>query len=318
MTTDSSNADFTPPGGREVAASASSGVSPERALPAKVVVVTGMSGAGKTSALKSLEDMGYEAVDNLPLSLLGTLLRPGEATRPLAIGIDTRTRDFGVASMLAKIDRSRYARHIDMQVLFLDCDDDVLCRRYTETRRRHPLALDRPLIDGIRHERDLLSALKARADLVLDTSSLPPAELKRVIAGYFGVDCKPTLVVFVTSFSYRRGLPREADLVFDTRFLDNPHYMPELRPLTGRDPRVAEYLAKDPGYAQFFTAVTALLEPLLPRFAAEGKSYLTIAIGCTGGRHRSVVVAEKLAQWLRDRNQPVDLRHRDLEEGETR
>ncbi len=284
--------------------------------PGKVVLITGMSGAGKTLALKALEDLGYEAVDNLPLSLLGLLVRPGEPGRPLAIGIDIRTRGFGVSSMLTEMDRLMHGRRLDMRLLFVDCDDDVLGRRYTETRRRHPLAVDRPLIDGIRHERELVSPLKARADLVVDTTSLPPGELKRFLAGHFRLEAKPSLVVFVTSFSYRRGLPREADLVFDSRFLANPHYVAQLRPLTGRDPRVAEYVENDPGFGQFFGALAALLEPLLPRFTAEGKSYLTIAVGCTGGRHRSVVIAEKLAQWLRDHGQAVDLRHRELEEGE--
>jgi UPF0042 nucleotide-binding protein len=260
--------------------------------------------------------MGYEAVDNLPLTLLGALLRPGQHDRPLALGIDSRTRGFGVASMLAELDRLVEAKSHDIRILFLDCEDMALCARFTETRRRHPLALDRPLLDGIGHERDLLSPLKARADLVIDTSALPPGELKRAMGGHFGLDHKPGLVLFVTSFSYRRGLPREADLVFDARFLDNPHYRPELRPLTGRDVGVARYVESDAGFAQFFGAVCCLVEPLLPRFAAEGKSYLTIAIGCTGGRHRSVVIAEKLAEWLRGRGQRVDLRHRELDEGD--
>ena len=201
-----------------------------------------------------------------------------------------------------------------MRMLFIDCDDETLCRRYTETRRRHPLAIDRPLIDGIHHERDLVSPLRSRADLVIDTTSLPPGELKRMLSGYFGLDSKPGLVVFVTSFSYRKGLPREADLVFDARFLSNPHYDPALRPLTGRDPRVAAHVEEDVGFAQFFNTLVDLLGPLLPRFAAEGKSYLTIAVGCTGGRHRSVVITEKLTHWLRENGQRVDLRHRELEE----
>jgi UPF0042 nucleotide-binding protein len=284
----------------------------------KVVVVTGLSGAGKSMALKSLEDLGYEAVDNLPLSLLAALIRPGTSARPLAIGIDIRTRDFAVAAMLTEMDRLVAKNGIDLRLLFVVADDEVLCRRFTETRRRHPLAPDRPLIDGIRHERELVSPLEGRADLVIDTSALPPAELKRLLTGHFELNRKSSLAVFVTSFSYRQGLPREADLVFDARFLDNPHYDAALRPLTGCDAPVVRYVEKDPGFTQFFTALTALLEPLLPRFAAEGKCYLTIAIGCTGGRHRSVVIAEKLAIWLRERDQQVDLRHRELEEGKAK
>ncbi|MDR3440382.1 MAG: RNase adapter RapZ [Telmatospirillum sp.] len=284
----------------------------------KMVLVTGLSGAGKTLALKSLEDLGYEAVDNLPLSLLAALIRAGAAPRPLAIGIDIRTRGFAVSAMLEELDRLMQNEQIDLTMLFVVADDDVLCRRFTETRRRHPLAPDRPLLDGIRHERDLMTPLESRADLVIDTSALPPAELKRLIAGHFALDAKPPLVVFVTSFSYRQGVPREADLVFDARFLNNPHYVAALRPLTGRDADVVKYVEGDPGFPQFFAALTALLEPLLPRFAAEGKSYLTIAVGCTGGRHRSVVIAESLAEWLRERGQRVDLRHRELEEGKTK
>jgi UPF0042 nucleotide-binding protein len=281
---------------------------------ADVVVVTGMSGAGKSMTLKWLEDLGYEAVDNLPLSLLGALLRGGEPGRPLAIGIDIRTRDFGAQSMLTELDRLRQEAQISL--LFVESDDDVLSRRFTETRRRHPLAVDRPLLDGIAHERKLVAPLKARADLVIDTSSLPPAELRRVLAGHFHRGERAPLLLFVTSFSYRKGLPREADLVFDVRFLDNPHYQPTLKPHTGQDEDVAAFISGDPGFTAFFTGLTSLIHPLLPRFAAEGKSYLTIAIGCTGGRHRSVYVAETLAAWLREQGQQVDLRHRDLEEGE--
>ncbi|MGE5505297.1 MAG: RNase adapter RapZ [Actinomycetota bacterium] len=281
----------------------------------RLVIVTGMSGAGKTLALKALEDQGWEAVDNLPLSLLSSLVRPGDGVaRPLAIGVDIRTRDFGVQPVLEAIDRLMAERHLDVRLLFLDCDDDVLCRRYTETRRRHPMAVDRPLLDGIRHERTLMSPLRSRAEII-DTTALPPAEFKRVLAGRFGLETDRGLAVFVTSFAYRNGLPREADLVFDARFLANPHYVAELKPLTGRDPAVADYVAADPEFTGFLDSVQRLLVPLLPRFAAEGKSYLTIAVGCTGGRHRSVVIAERLAAWLRDQGSRVELRHRELDEG---
>ncbi len=281
----------------------------------RVVVVTGMSGAGKTLALKAFEDMGYEAVDNLPLSLLWVVAHPrGGRQRPLAVGVDIRTRDFGVDSMLAEVDGLMRTSNLDVKLLFLDCDDEVLGRRFTETRRRHPLAADRPLSDGIRHERELIGPLRGRADLLIDTTALPPGEFKRVLEGHFGLEAGRGLVVFVTSFSYRRGLPREADLVFDARFLDNPHYVPELQPLTGRDPAVAAHVERDPGFAPFFAALTTLIEPLLPRFAAEGKSYLTIAIGCTGGKHRSVMLAERLAVWLKTRISRVELRHRELDE----
>ena len=282
----------------------------------RVVIVTGLSGAGKTLALKALEDLGWEAVDNLPLSLVGGLVRPGDGVpRSLAIGVDIRTRDFGVEPVISTIDRMMTESGLDVRLVFLDCSDDVLCRRFTETRRRHPLAIDRPLVDGIRHERSLVSPLLARADLVIDTTDQPPGELKQILAGHFGLESDRGLVVFVTSFAYRNGLPREADLVLDARFLTNPHYVPELRALTGKDPAVAGYIAADPAFANFMDSVTRLLEPLLPRFAAEGKSYLTIAVGCTGGRHRSVAVAECIASWLKGRGGRVELRHRELDEG---
>ncbi len=283
----------------------------------RVVVVTGMSGAGKTLALKALEDLGFEAVDNLPLSLLSSLVRPGDGVaRPLAIGIDIRTRDFGIEHFLSAIDRLAADDSVALRIVFLDADDDVLTRRYTETRRRHPLAVDRPLIDGIRHERVLVASLRSRPDVtVIDTSNLAPAEFKRMLALRLGLEADRGLVVFVTSFAYRNGLPREADLVFDARFLDNPHYVEALRPLTGRDAAVAAHVAADPAFPAFFDALTNLLAPLLPRFAAEGKSYLTVAVGCTGGRHRSVVVAERLAAWLKQGGARVELRHRELEEG---
>jgi UPF0042 nucleotide-binding protein len=282
----------------------------------RVVIVTGMSGAGKTMALKALEDLGWEAVDNLPLALAAALVRPGESmARPLALGVDIRTRDFGVEPVLAALDRLMGESGLDVRLLFLDCEDDVLCRRFTETRRRHPMAVDRPLLDGIRHERTLVSPLRSRADVMIDTTNQPPAEFKRVLAGHFGLKSAGGLVVFITSFAYRNGLPREADLVFDARFLANPHYVPELKMLTGRDGAVADYVAADPAFEPFFGSLTTLLEPLLPRFAAEGKSYLTIAIGCTGGRHRSVTIAERLAEWMKCRGGRVELRHRELDEG---
>lgn len=285
----------------------------------RVVVVTGLSGAGKSLALKYLEDLGYEAVDNLPLYLLGPLVRapqPERKRRPIALGIDIRTRDFGAAPLLAELDRLKADGTIDLRLVFVDCDNEVLARRFTETRRLHPLAIERPLADGIAHERELVAPLRGRADVVIDTTNLRPAEFKGTLAGHFGLDRTASLILFVTSFSYKRGLPREADLVIDARFLSNPFYDSTLRPLTGRDPPVAAYIQADPAFAQFFIALTGMLEPLLPRFVIEGRSYLTIAIGCTGGRHRSVAVAEKLALWLRQRGQKVDLRHRDLEEGD--
>lgn len=279
----------------------------------EVLLVTGMSGAGKSTALKALEDMGYEAVDNLPISLLASLVRPvADGGRPLAIGVDIRTRDFGVDSFLEQIDRLIAEQTTDVSLLFLDCEDEILRRRYTETRRRHPLAADRPLMDGIKHERQLVAGLRDRADFAIDTSELLHADLQRLLRTHYGAETKTGLTVFVTSFSFRRGLPREADLVLDVRFLANPHYDPALRPLTGKDEGVANFVAEDPDYRAFFDSLTAMLETLLPRYGHEGKSYLTIAIGCTGGRHRSVFVAEELTDWLRNRGSRVEVSHRDF------
>jgi RNase adapter protein RapZ len=280
----------------------------------RVVLVTGMSGAGKTSALKALEDAGYEAVDNLPLSLLGSLVRPEDRIdRPIAIGIDTRTRDFGAGPFLSAIDRLKAEPALSVSVLFVDSDDEVLRRRFTETRRRHPLAADRPVVDGIVAERSLIHVLRDRADLIVDTSSLAQAELKRLVQEHFALDAKAGLAVSVISFAYRHGLPREADLVFDVRFLANPHYEAALESLTGRDKAVGDYIRRDPAFAPFLESLAAMLRALLPRFEREGKSYLTVAIGCTGGKHRSVFVAELLAAQLRQLDYRVALIHRDVE-----
>jgi RNase adaptor protein for sRNA GlmZ degradation len=281
--------------------------------PLPVVLVTGLSGAGRTTALKVLEDMGYEAIDNLPLNLLSRAVSEGELTRAVAIGADVRNRNFAAAPLLERLGALQRDPALAVSLLFVDCDDEALQRRFTETRRRHPLAEGRPLADGIAAERQLLAPLRERADVVIDTSSMALPEFRRSLAERLALAAGPRMGVFVTSFSFRSGLPREADLVFDVRFLRNPHYDPALRPLTGRDAAVADYVAEDAGFAPFYQSLTGLLLPLLPRYEAEGKSYLTIAIGCTGGRHRSVAVAEKLAHWLTLRGWPVGLVHRDLE-----
>ena len=280
----------------------------------RVVIVSGLSGAGKSTALRALEDAGYEAVDNLPLSFLGALVQAGgEGTRPLAIGIDARTRDFAPQPVLDALAGLRAAPGVDARLLYLDADDEVLRRRFTETRRRHPLALDRPVLDGIQAERSLLWALREGADIALDTSNATGAELRRMVQERLADDLRPGLVVAVVSFAYRWGLPREADLVFDVRFLANPHYEPALEPLTGRDPAVGAFIERDPGFEAFFAGLVAMLAALLPRYEREGKSYLTIGCGCTGGKHRSVHVAERLARWLRQRGRQVNLVHRDIE-----
>jgi UPF0042 nucleotide-binding protein len=282
------------------------------------VVVTGLSGAGRGTALKALEDMGYVAVDNVPLPLLGDLMRstagsPGEMAAPLAFGIDSRTFGFDPHDLVRRIRELHQRSDIAARLLFLDCDSEALLRRYTESRRPHPLAPDRPVMDGIGEERRQLGSVRDSADVVIDTSALSPHVFKQLLAGHFALERSLATRLSVMSFSYRRGLPREADLVFDVRFLKNPHYEPSLKPLTGRHSAVARYVASDAGYRPFIDSLKALIGPLLPRFDAEGKSYLTVAIGCTGGQHRSVAVAEELAEWLRGSGRSVTLSHRDAD-----
>jgi len=285
----------------------------------KVLLVSGVSGAGKSSALKQLEDIGFEAVDNMPLSLIGRLipgLEGGDDTgggQSLAIGVDIRTRDFDAAKLLELLDRIAAGGNIEVALLFMDCDDDVLGRRYEETRRRHPLAADRPVIDGIRRERRVMEPLRARADHIIDTTDFVLGDLKAHLEHSFGVEGDPGLAIFVTSFSFKRGLPRDADLVFDVRFFRNPHYDKTLRPKTGRDKEVQAYIMEDEAFEGFFGHLTGMIGPLLPRYRAEGKSYLTIGFGCTGGRHRSVFIAERFHAWLKENGWRAQIRHRDLD-----
>lgn len=282
----------------------------------RLLVVTGMSGAGKTSALKVLEDLGYEAVDNLPLGLLPRLAGGDEPPRrPIAVGLDSRTRGFHADTLLTALDTLRGVGVMDAQLLFLDCDDDILHNRYTATRRVHPLAADRPVADGIALERELMAPARARADSVIDTSKLKLPELRAMLIAAWGLRADNSLNVMVTSFSYRQGLPREADLVFDMRFLANPFYEPELREQSGEDAGVAAYIERDPAFAPFFERLGLMLRDLLPAYARAGKRYLTIAIGCTGGRHRSVHTAKKLAETLENGPWRVALRHRDIHLG---
>lgn len=285
--------------------------STESPAPPRILLVTGLSGAGRTTTLRILEDLGYEAIDNLPLGLLPALVGSLGPGRCLAVGVDVRTRGFRAAQLSAQLSELRADPRIEVQLLFLDCDDEMLRRRFTETRRLHPLATDRPVTDGIRLERSMVTPLREVADRIIDTSHLPTGELKVILKGHFAQE-QPGLGVFVTSFAFRHGLPLEADLVFDARFLRNPHYEGALRPLTGLDPEVGAFVSADPAFEGFLDGVTRLIEPLLPRYEQEGKSYLTIAVGCTGGRHRSVYVAGRLDEWLRGQGHPVTLRHRDL------
>lgn len=291
--------------------------SPETPLPPqrrKVVLLSGMSGAGLSTALKAFEDLGYEAVDNLRLGLIPALVEDSaRAARPLAVVVDTRNPSFSVDDLLRVDETLAGQPDLDVKLLFLDCSDEALQQRFTETRRRHPLATDRPVTDGIKREREMLWRLRDGADHVIDTSLLSLHELRRQIVGHYRSDNAAGLTLFITSFSYRHGVPREADLVFDARFLANPHWDSKLRPLNGRDESVAVYIRRDPDYAGFTDNILRLMLPLLPRYQQEGKSYLTLAIGCTGGRHRSVFVAEELSTLLAAHGYVVGVGHRDLD-----
>lgn len=277
-----------------------------------LLIVTGVSGAGKSSALGSLEDLGFEAIDNVPISLLGRLLNTGEIPNQLAIGIDIRTRDFDSESIKDKVDGLVSKASTNVSILFLDCDDEILLRRFEETRRRHPLAIDRPVADGLKQERILLKKLRSHADIILDTSDMVLADLKGSIISHLTSAEKDRLTIFITSFGFRNGLPRDADLVFDVRFLKNPHYDLSLRSLNGTNKLISEFIRSDDGFEPFFCKLTELLEILLHRYETEVKNYLTIAFGCTGGKHRSVFLAETLSDWFKKGNQLAQIRHRDL------
>jgi RNase adapter protein RapZ len=285
--------------------------------PNRILLVTGMSGAGKSTALKTLEDMGWEAVDNLPFSLLDRLLatRPSEGAsgaRPLALGIDSRTRGFKAQAIIDRIKAMRDSESANIATLFLDCTGAELERRYSETRRRHPLAPDRPAADGIARERELIAPLRRWADHVIDTTAITSNDLRLELRNRFEVDRGGEPVLSVMSFGFARGLPRNADLVFDMRFLRNPHWDTVLRPMTGLDESVGLYVRADPAYAEAFSRIADLLLLLLPRYKAEGKSYVTVAFGCTGGRHRSVHVAEAISSQLRGAGFSPTVSHRDL------
>lgn len=278
------------------------------------MIVTGMSGAGKSTALKTLEDMGYEAVDNVPLRIIPLLFEELGDSR-VVIGVDVRSRDFDIDFFMDKVIAPMRAKDDSAKVLFLDAEDESLRRRFNETRRRHPLAPDRQVKDGIAQERTILEPLQKRADLVVDTTDFSIPELRRWIRQHFSPEEQGEFSVSVQSFSYRFGLPREADLVLDVRFLKNPHYDPKLKELTGLDKEVGTFITKDPGYKEFMEKLKSMLSLLLPRYEDEGKSYLTIAIGCTGGKHRSVFVAGEIHKYLLENKFKTTLHHRDTKRG---
>ena len=281
-----------------------------------VLLVTGLSGAGLSSALKCLEDEGYEVFDNFPLGLLEPLLAQSDpATQPIAIGFDSRNRSFNPAGVAEVMDRLRSLPSEDYRpyLLCLLAEDEILQRRFTETRRRHPLAQDdRPLLEGIRAERTAMTPLIELADLVLDTSALRLPDLQKLIRAHFRPDDTLPLALTVTSFAFRHGLPREADIVLDVRFLRNPHWVDHLRSHNGQNREIAAYVEADPAFSEYWAHILGMLRISLPRYQDEGKHYLTIAIGCSGGKHRSVALAEKLQGWLVAEGYPARVTHRDM------
>lgn len=279
-----------------------------------VVIVTGLAGAGRTTSINALEDLGFEALNNFPLALVERLIKPddGEA-RPVAIGVETRTRGFSVRALTGLIDRLRLRQGVGAMLLFLDCADETLISRFSQTRRRHPLAPAEDVASGIARERDILAEVRARADAVIDTTELTPHALKAEVAARFSPRIATGLIVAVHSFSYKRGAPLEADIVLDCRFLRNPYWEEALRGLDGREPAIQGFVRADPLFRDFFEKLSELVLMLLPAYKAEGKSYLCVALGCTGGRHRSVVVGELLSARLRGEGWPVVLRHREIE-----
>ena len=280
-------------------------------------IITGLSGAGRSEAAHCLEDLGYFVVDNLPPALLSKMAeltsRPGGPAR-VAIVVDARGGVF--FGELSKALEELKKVHADYRILFLEASDQDLVNRYEATRRRHPLAPGDRVVEGIRKERHILEELRGQADLVIDTSGLTPHELRdRIRESFATAPPEEGLQVSVVSFGFKFGAPRDADVQFDVRFLPNPHWVPELRPLPGTDERVRDYVEGQPAYGPFLDRVTALLDATVPGYVAEGKSYLTVSVGCTGGHHRSIVVAEALGAYFRERGLPVIVVHRDLERG---
>lgn len=279
----------------------------------RLVLVTGPSGAGRSTAINVLEDLGFEAIDNLPLSLIPRLLDGPSRPVPLALGLDVRNRDFSSTNVIELIDKLTRNPDYAPEVLFLDCASDVLVRRYNETRRRHPLAPDSSPLSGVLSELDLLEPIRSRADVLVDTSDLSPHDLKAELTRWFDIRPGRKLSVSLHSFSYKRGVPRGVDLMFDCRCLANPHWEPDLRRLDGRDAAVQEYVAADTRFAEFFARIRDLVLFLLPAHIEEGKTHLSVGFGCTGGQHRSVTLVEKMALALAEAGWPVSIRHRELE-----
>lgn len=282
-----------------------------------VALITGPAGAGRTTAINALADIGFEAIDNLPISFLNRLIAGDESTTPIAIGIDPRTRDFSAQSLSAALNELSQHENLSTSLVFVDCGTNVLLRRFSETRRRHPLSSHETLLDGILTERAMLAPLREQADILIDTTEMSPHELRAELGRWFSQETGPGLSISLQSFSYKRGTPRSADMVIDCRFLRNPHWQEELRALTGSDPAVASYVKKDSNFHPFYSNLLEMLKILLPAYKAEGKSYFTLALGCTGGKHRSVCITESVAESLAQDGWQVSIRHRELERNQS-
>jgi len=283
----------------------------------RVLLVTGLLGAGKTTVLRVLEDLGWETIDNFPIRLLEQMIGKegegsGEERPPLAIGFDSRTRGFDPNRVIDRVKRLSERGDLEVTTLFIDCSGQELERRYNETRRRHPLASDLPAASGIAAERELLEPLRRWADMVIVTTDYSANQLQQVVRERFAPGAAAGLTLTLSSFGFSRGMPPVADLVFDMRFLDNPHWDPVLRPLTGQDAAVGEHIRRDPAFADAFARIRDLIVLLLPRYEAQGKAYVHVAFGCTGGRHRSVFTAELMAEALREAGFSPTLLHRNL------
>lgn len=279
----------------------------------RFVLVTGPSGAGRSSAIRALEDLGYEAIDNMPLRLIGDLLANPIPDKPVAMGIDPRNRDFSFASVMDALGLIAAAPGLVPELLYLDCRTDVLLNRFSETRRRHPLAEADRVEAGIQRELELLAPLRSCADILIDTSDRNVHQLRAEVEHWFSKGDHSRLAVSVQSFSYKRGLPRSVDMVFDCRFLKNPFWDASLRAMNGKNGAVQDYIRTDPRAAAFEAKLNDMLLWLLPAYLAEGKSHLSVALGCTGGQHRSVAMAETLGAALAEEGWQVSIRHRELD-----
>ncbi|WP_321830995.1 RNase adapter RapZ [Thalassovita sp.] len=279
----------------------------------RIILLTGPSGAGRSTAIRAMEDLGFEAIDNLPLSLLPRLLDGPPISHDLVLGLDVRNRDFSANALIQTLDRLQSMQGITPELLYIDCRADVLLRRFSETRRRHPLAPAESPDQGVQRELDLLIPIRARADILIDTSEMTPHDLRAEVDRLITPESGARLAVSVNSFSYKRGLPRGVDMVLDCRFLRNPYWEPALRSFNGTSAEVAAYVAEDERFQPFFDKTLEMAELLLPAYLEEGKAHFALGFGCTGGQHRSVAIAEKMSQALAERGWQVSTRHRELE-----